>query len=272
MTFRPLAYSIVLCCLVCGLPADSETHSGDDILAKVELETNRRHVELTEYSGSRQYTLQNGRFGQQAEAAVLMHHGPEDGDRFTVLKRSGSGQLSGIIDKLLSSETLASQPLEKARHEINSANYRVQLLGTATAAGRTCYVLALSPRSKSQFLLIGKAWVDAESYGVVRTEGQFAASMSVLVGAPHIIEDFVEVHSFWLPNHVRSITTSLLLGPTELDIQFSNYQVERRGYSPEAAALLRRDASLVCSVRRLIPSISAASLRLPCTCSRVSLM
>jgi hypothetical protein len=51
----------------------------------------------------------------------------------------------------------------------------------------------------------------------------------MLVGAPRISEEFIEVQGFWLPGHVRSVTTSLLLGPTELEIQFSNYQVEPAG-------------------------------------------
>ena len=39
-----------------------------------------------------------------------------------------------------------------------------------------------------------------------------------------------------------------------------------------AFSSLRRRAMRFCSVRRLIPSISAARLRFPCTCSRVSLI
>jgi hypothetical protein len=69
--------------------------------------------------------------------------------------------------------------------------------------------------------------VDAASYAVVRLEGQFAASLSILIGAPRISEEFVEVQGFWLPAHVRSVTSSFLLGPTELDILFSNYQLDR---------------------------------------------
>ncbi len=229
MSFRPLAvaYSMLVCGLMGSLPADSIAPSGDDILAKVEAEINRCHLELTEYSGSRQYRLQNGRLGQRAVAAVLMSHRPIEGDKFTVVTRSGSGQLNGIIDKLLSSEAAASLPPENARHQINSANYRVHLLGSETAEGRTCYVLALSPRFKVPYLVVGKAWVDAESYAVVKMEGQYAASMSVLVGAPRIAEEYVEVHGFWLPGHVRSVTSSILLGPTELDIEFSNYQLDQ---------------------------------------------
>jgi negative regulator of sigma E activity len=212
--------------LIGTLLAASEAPSSDEILARLESENNRRHVLLKEYSGSRQYTLQNLRFGKQAAVAVLMNYRQFEGERYTVLKRSGSDKLNAIIDKVLASETGASIPPENIRHEITSSNYRVRLLGTEIAAGRICYVLNLAPRVKNKFLIVGKVWVAAESYAVVRIEGQFAASISILVGAPHFSEEFVEVQGFWLPGHVRSVTSSFLLGPTELDIRFSNYQLD----------------------------------------------
>ena len=58
-------------------------------------------------------------------------------------------------------------------------------------------------------------------------EGQFAASLSMLAGTPRIREEFIEVHGFWLPGQVRSVTSIFLLGPTELDIRFSDYQLDR---------------------------------------------
>ena len=222
-----LGLLIVIAALIRTLTANPVAPSSDELLARIEAETNRRHGQLTEYSGSRQYTLQNLRFGKQAAVAVLMNYRQVDGERYTVLTRSGSDKLNGIIDKVLVSEAGASLPPENALHQISSANYRVRLLGTEAAAGRSCYVLELAPRIKSRFLIVGKAWVDVDSYAVVRIEGQFAASISILVGAPHISEEFVEVQGFWLPGHVRSVTSSFLLGPTELDILFSNYQLDQ---------------------------------------------
>jgi len=220
------------CLLVIGglagtLGADSVATSSDEILARLESENSRRHVLLKEYSGSRQYMLRNLRFGKQAAVAVLMNYRQFYGERYTVLERSGSDRLNAIIDSVLASEARASLPPQNVHHQITAANYRVRLLGTEIAAGRNCYVLELTPRIKSRFLITGKAWVDTSSYAVVRLEGQFAASFSILVGAPRINEEFVEVRGFWLPGHVRSVTTSFLLGPTELDISFSNYQLDQ---------------------------------------------
>lgn len=218
---------IVTAVLSPALKAGSLTPSSDEILFRVENENTRRHKLMKEYSGSREYTLQNLRFGKQAEVVVLMNYRQFEGERYTVLTRSGSDRLGGIIDMVLASEVGASLPSENARHEVTSVNYRVRLLGTEVAAGRICYVLDLTPRIKNRFLIVGKAWVDAGSYAVVRIEGQFAASLSILVGAPHISEEFVELQGFWLPAHVRSVASSFLLGPTELDIVFSNYQFDR---------------------------------------------
>jgi hypothetical protein len=225
--FRGFGHAIVICVLIRAITAGSGTLSSDEILARVDSENNRRHVLLKEYSGSRQYTLQNRRFGKQAAVAVRMSYRQVEGNRYTVLTRSGSDQLNGIIDKVMASEAGASLPPESVRHQITSANYRVSLLGTEVAAGRSCYVLELAPRVRNRYLIVGKAWVDAGTYAVVRIEGQFASSISLLVGAPRISEDFIEVQGFWLPGHVRSVTNSLLLGPTQLEILFSNYQLER---------------------------------------------
>ena len=227
-----LGYLIAIGGLTLTATADSVASSSDEILARLESETNRRHALLKEYSGSRQYTLQNLRFGKQAAVAVLMSYRQADGERYTVLTRSGSDTLNGIVDKVIASEVVESSPLANARHQITAANYRVRLLGSEAVAGRSCYVLELAPRIKSRFLIVGKAWVDAGSYAVVRIEGQFATSISMLVGAPRISEDFIEVSGFWLPGHVRSRTSSFLLGPTELDISFSNYLFDRDSLAP----------------------------------------
>jgi hypothetical protein len=222
---RRSAFAISLA-LLHGLSADPAPPTCDEILARVEAENGRRHDKLKEYRGSRHYTLLNARFGKEAAVSVAMKYRELEGERYTVLTQSGSARLIGIINTVLASEARASVPLEISRHQISAANYRVRLLGMETIEGRICYVLALAPKNNSRYLIVGKAWVDAENFGTVRIDGQFAASISVLIGAPHLREEFVEVNGFRLPGHVRSTTSSLLLGPTELDIVYSNYQTE----------------------------------------------
>jgi hypothetical protein len=39
------------------------------------------------------------------------------------------------------------------------------------------------------------------------------------------------VDGFWLPGHVKSVSSSFLLGSTELDIHFTDYQIVRESAS-----------------------------------------
>ena len=71
----------------------------------------------------------------------------------------------------------------------------------------------------------GTAWVEKESYGVVRLSGTTAASVSLWVGTPQILEDFGQIGGIWLPTYLMSTSTSVLLGESSLEIQFVDYQV-----------------------------------------------
>ena len=217
-----IVWRVLICCLTAPA-AETVSQTGDEILAKLENTNSRLHAALQQYSVLRRYTLHNLRFGKLATADVRMTY--NQGEHCTVVSRTGSDKLSGIIDKVLASEDGASLSPEYTRHEITAANYRVRLLGTEVTAGRTCHVLELVPKAKAKYLIAGKAWIDSEDYAVVRLEGQFAASLSMLVGAPHLTEEFSYVDGFWLPLHVRSVTSSFLLGPSELDIFYSDYRL-----------------------------------------------
>src|SRR3954449_9173170 len=94
--------------LIQALAAASVQPSSDEIIARLESENNRRRILLKEYSGSRQYTMKNLRFGKQAEVAVFINYRQVEGERYTVTNRSGSEVLNGIIDKVLASQADAS--------------------------------------------------------------------------------------------------------------------------------------------------------------------
>jgi hypothetical protein len=68
------------------------------------------------------------------------------------------------------------------------------------------------PDGKSRYLVNATVWVDKTIYGIVRLDGTTAASVSVWVGSPHVVEDFVPVSAIWVPVHNRSTSTSMLLG------------------------------------------------------------
>jgi len=211
-----LALSWLLLAAVAGSPPPSQ-----EILARVSDTTVRRHA--VTWSGMRQYTLQNLRFSKQAVVTVRVMHRPGEGKQFTIVQRSGTERLVGIIEKLIALEAESSR---EGRHMIGPSNYDGRVRGNERIAGRECYVLDLTPKSRSKYLFDGKVWVDKSTYGIVRLDGTTAASLSMWIGAPHVIEDFTQMGNIWLPAHTQSVSSTLLLGESRLEIRYTDYQVK----------------------------------------------
>jgi hypothetical protein len=226
-TLEPItlaAPSLLGCCLLLS-GAIGGGLSGDEVLARSAENEARRHALLREYSGMRNYTVTNRRFGREAADTVQMSYLAGEGARFKVLSSSGSDKLAHVIDRVLVSEQEASRAPENALHEITPANYSARLAGIESLNGQSCYVLSLLPRASSKYLIKGKAWIHRGNFALMRIEGQFAASVSVFLGRPYFTQEFGEVAGFWLPTHARATSSTFLLGVSELDIVYRDYQV-----------------------------------------------
>lgn len=208
------------------------TGSGDDILAKVAQATAHRRSVLREYEGTRHYTVSNHRFGMEATGTVHMSYREGAGANLKVLATAGSEHLARIIERVAGSEQELSRGPERASADLSPANYTARLVGTQTMAGRDCYVLALTPRFKSKHLIEGKAWIDPETFSLVRIEGHFAASVSSFLGKPYFTQEFAEVAGFWLPVRARATSSSFLLGTSELNVEYLEYEVGSERYQP----------------------------------------
>ncbi len=211
--------------------ASGATPSGEEILARVADNSTKRHA--VGYSGLRRYSLRNLRFLKEATVSVGVTYRPGEGKHFTILERSGSVKLTAIVERLLASEAEASRPTRLTDHQISPANYATRLRGMETTAGRLCYVIDLTPKYKSKYLIKGTVWVDHSSYGIVRLDGFTAASLSMWVGSPQVTEEFSEIAGLWLPTYTRSVSSGFLLGTSELEIRYTDYRIiEPRSYRP----------------------------------------
>jgi len=205
---------ILLAAAVGVLPASPE------ILTRVAQATAKRHS--VPYSGLRHYKLHNLRFDKSAEVVVRMTYRPGVGKQFTYIERSGTDRLIGIIERVIDTEVEASR---QGSYGIEARNYDARLRGSETVAGRDCFVLELTPKRKSKFLIGGSAWVDKATGGIVKLDGTTAASVSIWVGSPHVVEEFGFVSGIWLPLSTKSSSTTMLLGQSDLEIRYSDYEV-----------------------------------------------
>ncbi len=206
--------------------------TGDEILARAAASTARRRAALREYAGTRHYTVTNHRFNKEATGTVRMSYIEGEGAHLKVLASAGSQQLTHVIERVIGSEEELSRSREKSSTDISPANYTARLIGMENYAGHACYVLALTPRTKSRRLIEGKAWIEAATFSLARVEGQFSASVSAFLGRPHFTQEFAEIGGYWLPTHARATSSTFLLGVSELDVVYLEYEVGSERYQP----------------------------------------
>ena len=200
--------------------------SSQEILTRVQATTARRHA--IEYAGERRYAIHNARFRKDATVVVKVKFQPDVGKTFTIVDRSGSEKMVRVVERLLASEAESSRPERRRKYEIGPFNYDAEVRGLETVDGRPCYVLNLTPKTRSKFLISGTIWVDKDTYGIVRLDGTTSSNVSYWVGSPHIVENFAPVEGIWLPRKTKSVSTSMFLGESELEIHYSDYSVTSR--------------------------------------------
>jgi hypothetical protein len=185
-----------------------------------------RETKLAGYSVTGHYTVRSNRFQTSAEMTVSIVYRKGAGKSYQVLSRSGSSVLqTRVLDRLVQEEQEMSRGDIRQHVVVTSANYKMKLISKEPVVGRPCEVLELSPLTKSPHLLKGRAWVDVEDHSLVRIEGKPAASVSFWAGRPTIIREYEKIEEFSMAKQSHALADTLLLGKTELTIEYSGYKI-----------------------------------------------
>ena len=179
---------------------------------------------LPTYSVLRTYNLHSSRLSHDATMTVRVDYRGGRAERFDVVKVENASFIGKkVLNKIIESETEANK--KDGEMDISNANYKFHVSGTAAQNGTLCYVVELTPKRSSKFLLQGRAWVDAAEFAIVRLEGHPAASVGFGVGKPNLVIDFQKIGEFWMAAHNRSEAHGFLFGSSVLTVDFSGYQL-----------------------------------------------
>jgi hypothetical protein len=127
----------------------------------------------------------------------------------------------------LKEDASLSGSVERPHNLLTSANYSMELEGIQPLHGTQCYVVKILPRAHNFALIEGKAWFDVKGFSLLRIEGKPAASPSFWTGKPAIERDYTVVEGLSFPQHSRATTKGFFTGKSELDIEYSQYEVFR---------------------------------------------
>lgn len=195
-----------------------------------------RSAQLEGYTATRVYQLDNRRFRKQARIKARVTYRRPGEKSFEVISEEGMRVICDrVLRRAMATEADASREGNRDLARINLVNYDLSVEGTETTSGRTYYVLALEPKSKSPYLVKGRAWIDANEYALARMEGVLAKKPSIWVGTPLVRQMYFKSGPFWLPEKNLSTTDAPVFGKTDLVIESSGYEI--KGLQPEAVTV-----------------------------------
>ena len=234
--FAPRGLLLIL--LLAPAAAPDPLPNVEQIVERMRSADAARSEQLEAYTAIRRYELTNHRFHKQATILARVTYRRPGEKRFDVISEDGPRLIrERVLERVINAEEEASRGDNRGLARIDQVNYNLSVLGIETEDGRTFFVLALEPKSKSPYLVKGRAWIDASEYALARLEGVLGKRPSIWVGSPVVRQTYVKSGPFWLPESILSTTDAPVFGKTDLVIESSGYEIQR---APESEALAVR--------------------------------
>jgi outer membrane lipoprotein-sorting protein len=201
---------------------DDPQAKGADIVERVLQRDAVRKAQVNGYTATRHYIAVNKQ--RRAEMLVEISCTSNNEKTFTILSEEGSSAIrKHVFYKMLQEEIEASRRDTSGSTRITPDNYEFQLLGKEVMAGRPAYVLRVTPKNHSKYLINGRIWVDATDYSIVRIEGSPARNPSFWTHDVYFVHTYQKVGPFWFAASTHSMSVIRIFGEAELTIQDSHY-------------------------------------------------
>jgi len=196
--------------------------TAEDVVAKMVQQDAWRRAQLNGYTSTRHYIAVNKE--RKAEMVVgVMCTG--DGEKhFTILSEEGSSAIrKHVFDQMLKEESAASSHGASNSTHITPDNYEFELIGKDVIDERPAYLLRITPKQESKYLITGKIWVDAADFSIARIEGSPARTPSFWVHSVHFVHTYQKVGPFWFAASTHSVSELRVFGEADLSIDNLDY-------------------------------------------------
>jgi len=208
------------------LTSNSPSLTSSQIVQEMVRHNQARADGLKHYRSLRHYEVEYKGYAAKIGAKLVVEadYDAVSGKSFRIVSQSGNGLLlDKVLKRLLETEKDASQ--DKSSTALTPANYKFNLAGTESVAGRPAYVLDVEPLVDSKYLYRGKIWVDAVDFAVARIQAQPAKNPSFWISSTAVNHQYTRIDGFWLPAQNRSESKVRVGGTAVLTIDYGTYQV-----------------------------------------------
>jgi hypothetical protein len=205
----------------------SQGLSADEIFAKL-LEHNRlRDSHLRQYAAVRTYEVTNDKGKVYAQQVVNFEYQAPDRKDFVTVSEEGSSMVRRmVLKRLIESEKEAASGREHHNSAIKPNNYSLALIGEQDLGPYHCYVVQATPRREDKYLFVGKIWISADDFGVVRIEGQPAQKLSFWITRADFVRQYQRIGEFWLPAKDETLVHVRFNGNKILTIVHQDYTIK----------------------------------------------
>ena len=202
--------------------------SEDTVISKTDAVIRARFANIQGYTVTEHYAVyRNSATAPSAEKTVLAIYEKSKGIRYTTISQSGSSIFQNrVIEPSLGSEKQIYDPTMRGQLMLTTDNYEISVEPARSSIGiQECVVLDVKARKASAYLINGKAWVDANTYLLVRVQGTQSKSSSLWAGTPLITRDFTNVNGFAMVIHEKIEAHNFILGQTVEEVEYKDYKV-----------------------------------------------
>jgi outer membrane lipoprotein-sorting protein len=213
--------------------APAQQPSTTSVIQQVDAAVKARVENVEGYAVTEHYSVYRSKdeLHPVAEMTVTTTYRKDSGKSYAILSQTGSSIVRNLVlSTILDNEKLLNQPSIREGTWITSANYEMTLKpgGTQRLDGRDCFVVALTPKRKADYLIEGTLWVDSKDGSIVQLQGMAAKSSSVLTGPTQLMRQYANISGFAQATHVRAVSKSFMLGQTVVKIDYQNYHIQLR--------------------------------------------
>ena len=209
-------------------PASNTAPDLQTIISRMEQAEQESRAHIMPYSVTREYQM--GSTGEKTSSEVLakVSFTPPGEVQYAIERTQGSSRGEKVVRNILEHEAkLAAQAAHdgRVRNAVNEENYNFAFVGQQVVDGQPCFVLKITPKHPAEYLMDGRAYVDAQRYQIREIDGLMSKSPSWWLRSVHVTMTFGEVGGMWLQNSTRAVADVRILGEHTLTSQALNYQV-----------------------------------------------
>jgi len=215
----------LLCCFAFAQQNAGSGASLSSIVQQVEKSQSEVRSEVP-YQIIREYRLLGANSSSaDAEVVAEVDFNPPNGKGYNIQRWSGNARGRQVVQRILDREVeAASSESRQSRTGLTTGNYDFTLMDESVLDGRPCYLLGLKPKRKEKDLIVGKAWVDKNSFSVLRIEGDTAKTPSWWLKSVHITLAFGELGGNWLQTRMEAVADVRFFGSHTLTSRILDYR------------------------------------------------